>query len=204
MDQFVEDYEAKCSSAPESLPVLPDLQPEHNDGMEEEADDVEEEDSDDEEEVLEYYVNVMDRLQQTLFDNISDPQIKKSTKYFAKQIEKGLKGGNLPTIARTMYQIGGVTAPKGVKRKHSSIMPVQKDSKLRRRHKHRGSGPAPSGAKVKDLRPHSEVFTEETGAEDVSMSVVRHTLPPQKKQKPKQKHSLKAAVEANRPVSKKH
>ena len=204
VDQFVEDYEAKCSSAPESLPVLPDLQPEHNDGMEEEADDVEEEDSDDEEEVLEYYVNVMDRLQQTLFDNISDPQIKKSTKYFAKQIEKGLKGGNLPTIARTMYQIGGVTAPKGVKRKHSSIMPVQKDSKLRRRHKHRGSGPAPSGAKVKDLRPHSEVFTEETGAEDVSMSVVRHTLPPQKKQKPKQKHSLKAAVEANRPVSKKH
>ena len=43
------------------------------------------------------------QLQQTLFENISDPQIKKSTKYFAKNIEKGLKGGNLPTIARTFF-----------------------------------------------------------------------------------------------------
>ena len=81
---------------------------------------------------------------------------------------------------------------------------MQKDSKLRRLHKHRGSGPAPSGAKVKDLRPHSKVLSEETGAEDVTISVLRHTLPPQKKQKPRQKHSLKDAVEANRPVSKKH
>ena len=163
VDQFVEDYEAKCSSAPENLPVLPDLQPEHNDQIEEEADDMEEDDSDDEEEILEYYVNVMDRLQQTLFENISDPQIKKSTKYFAKNIEKGLKGGNLPTIARTLFQIGGVTAPKGVKRKHSAIIGVQKDSKLRRLHKHRGSGPAPSGAKVKDLRPHSKFSSVRRG-----------------------------------------
>ena len=60
----------------------------------------------------------MDELNQRIFQNIEDPSVKKCTKYFAKKIQNGLKG-NLPTLTRTLYQIGGVAAPRGEKRKNS-------------------------------------------------------------------------------------
>ena len=69
-------------------------------------------------------------------------------------------------------------------------------------HRHRGSGPATSGRKVKDLPSHSQAFSENIDDEDITFEHVRHSLPSQKIKR-KQKHSLAADVQDNRSVSKK-
>ena len=138
-----------------------------------------------------------------LYDNIEDPSVLKCTEYFTTQIRKGMRGGNLQTLTRTLYQIGGVAAPRGEKRKNSGTITIQAASKTRRRFRHRGSGAATSGRKVKDMPSHSQAFSEEiSDEEEVTFSNVRHSLPAQKKSKKKQ-HSLSADVENNRSASKK-
>ena len=147
----------------------------------------------------------MDELNQRIFQNIEDPSVKKCTKYFAKKIQNGLKG-NLPTLTRTLYQIGGVAAPRGEKRKNSGTITIQAASKSRRRFKHRGSGAATSGRRVDDMPAHSLNIRLDTGddeaGEEITFNNVRHSLPPQKKKKKKQ-HSLASDVQSNRSVSNK-
>ena len=89
----------------------------------------------------------MDKVQQQLYANIDDPSVEKCTEYFVNKLQKASDSGNISTLTRTLYQIGGVAAPKGEKRKHSGVITVQAAAKLRRLHKHRGSGPATSGRK---------------------------------------------------------
>ena len=115
-----------------------------------------------------------------------------------------MRGGNLQTLTRTLYQIGGVAAPRGEKRKNSGTITIQAASKTRRRFRHRGSGPATSGRKVKDMPSHSQAFSENIGDEDITFEHVRHSLSSQKIKR-KQKYSLTAAdVQDNRrSVSKK-
>ena len=221
VDQFIEDYEAKCAAEihqPANDEIEDDNNEEDDDNeenvnneedvnIEQDANDEnnDNDESDDEEDVLEFYSGVMDQLHQRLFQNIEDPSVKKCTKYFAKKIQNGLKG-NLPTLTRTLYQIGGVAAPRGQKRKNSGTMPVQAASKSRRRFKHRGSGAATSGRRVNDMPAHSLNIGMDTGddeaGDEITFNNVRHSLPSQKK-RPKKQHSLAADVQSNRPVSKK-
>ena len=125
----------------------------------------------------------MDELQKMLYDNIEDPSVLKCTEYFTTQIRKGMRGGNLQTLTRTLYQIGGVAAPRGEKRKNSGTITIQAASKTRRLHRHRGSGPATSGRKVKDRPSHSRAISEDIDDEDITFAHVRHSLPSQKEKK---------------------
>ena len=175
VDQFLEDYETKCVSAAD-LHQEPEPANDDNelDGIEDEDDNDEDDnanddqnndESDDEEAVLEFYTEVMDELNQRIFQNIEDPSVKKCTKYFAKKIQNGLKG-NLPTLTRTLYQIGGVAAPRGEKRKNSGTIPVKAASKALCTFKHRGSGAATSGRRVNDMPAHSLNIRLDTGDDE--------------------------------------
>ena len=143
-------------------------------------DDQNNDESDDEEAVLEFYTEVMDELNQRIFQNIEDPSVKKCTKYFAKKIQNGLKG-NLPTLTRTLYQIGGVAAPRGEKRKNSGTITIQAASKSWRHFKHRGSGAATSGRRVDDMPAHSLNIRLDTGhdkaGDEITFNNIRHSLP---------------------------
>ena len=159
--------------ATESLPELPNLQPaqpEHGDEEEEddiedaeeddiedaEEDDIEDEEEDDYEddknveELRDSLSNAIDRLKQTIRDNIKDPEVKKCTKYFVTHLQEALKG-DLPTLTRTLFQIGSDSSPKGVKRKNSSIIPKQEDSKSRPHYFKNGTLSCPTGG----MLPHA-------------------------------------------------
>ena len=117
-----------------------------------------------------------------------------------------MRGGNLPTLTRTLYQIGGVAAPRGEKRKNSGTITVQAASKSRCRFKHCGSSAATSGRRVDDMPAHSLNIRLDTGddeaGDEVTFNNVRHSLPTQKKKKKKQ-HSLASDVQSNWSVSNK-
>ena len=93
------------------------------------------------------------------------------------------------TLCRTLYQIGGLAAHRGEKRKNSGVITIQAASKTRRLHRHRGSGPATSGRKVKDWPSHSRAISEDIDDEDITFAHVRHSLPSQKEKK-ENKNSL--------------
>ena len=93
------------------------------------------------------------------------------------------------TLCRTLYQIGGLAAHRGEKRKNSGVITIQAASKTRRLHRHRGSGPATSGRKVKDLPSHSRAISEDIDEEDITFAHARHSLPSQKEKK-ENKNSL--------------
>ena len=178
---------------------------EEHEHEEHEVDNAEEDDNErgaHQEEVLQNFTGTMDELQKMLYDNSEDPNVLKCTQYFTTQIRKGMRGGNIPTLTRTLYQIGGVAAPRGEKRKNSGVITIQAASKSRRRLRHRGSGAATSGRKVKDMPSHSQAFSEDIDDEDITFYHVRHSLPSQKAKKTQQKHSLTADVQENRSVSK--
>ena len=125
--------------------------------------------------------------------------MRKSAKSMIKSFEKGVKG-NIQTFSKTLFSVGKeVTAPakSGAKRKNNALINVQQKTKSRREWKGRGGQPATQGRKVKDLEMRTQMVTE---ADDG----VYHSLPKQKKQQPKQVHSLNAAVQANRAGTKKH
>ena len=176
VNQFIQNYEDRCASAADHHQEHQQHQePEHEEHEhdEHEVDNIEDNDEEDDdergahqEEVLQNLTETMDELQKMLYDNIEDPSVLKCTEYFTTQIRKGMRGGNLQTLTRTLYQIGGVAAPRGEKRKNSGTITIQAASKSRRRFRHRGSGAATSGRKVKDMPSHSQAFSEEISDEE--------------------------------------
>ena len=108
-----------------------------------------------------------------------------------KHLKKAAAAGNISTLTRILYQIGGLAAHRGEKRKNSGVITIQAASKTRRLHRH-------SGRKVKDLPSHSRAISEDIDDEDITFAHVRHSLPSQKEKKIKQKHSLTADVQENR------
>ena len=214
VNQFIQDYEDRCASAAADQP-----QETVNDNGNDEADEDNNEDDNEEEvlpdneeddnerglyqeQLLQSLSEVFDTVQQQIFENIEDESVQKCTEYVVKHLKKASASGNISTLTRTLYQIGGLAAPRGEKRKNSGVITIQAASKKRRLHKHRGSGPATSGRKVKDLPSHSQAFSENIDDEDITFEHVRHSLPSQKIKR-KQKHSLAADVQDNRSVSKK-
>ena len=186
------------------VPAINDNDNEAADEDNNEADYEEDEnESENKEELLQSLSEVMDTVQQQLYANIDDPSVEKCTRFVVKHLQKASASGNISTLTRTLYQIGGLAAPRGEKRKNSGVITVQAASKSRRLHRHRGSGPATSGRKVKDMPSHSQAFSEDIGDENITFAHVRHSLPSQKEKKRKQKHSLTADVQENRSVSKK-
>ena len=148
-----------------------------------------ENESENKEELLQSLSEVMDTVQQQLYANIDDSSVEKCTRFIVKHLQKASASGNISTLTRTLYQIGRLAAPRGEKRKNSGVITVQAASKSRRLHRHRGSGPATSGRKVKDMPSHSQAFSEDIGDENITFAHVRHSLPSQKEKKRK-KHSL--------------
>ena len=70
-----------------------------------------------------------------------------------------------------MYQIGGVAAPRGEKRKNSGTITVQAASKSRRHFKHCGSSAATSGRRVDDMPAHSLNIRLDTGDDEAGDEV---------------------------------
>ena len=153
----------------------------------------------DTEELVEKLTNVLEQVKIKVLDNLDNEEVKKSAKSMIKNFDKGVKG-NIQTFSKTLFSVGKeVTAPakSGAKRKNNGLINVQQTTKSRRVWKNRGSQPATQGRKVQDLEIRTQMLTE---ADDA----VYHSLPKQKKQLPKQVHSLNAAVQANRAGTKKH
>ena len=59
----------------------------------------------------------MDTVQQQLYANIDDPSVEKCTRFVVKHLQKASASGNIVTLTRTLYQIGGVAAPIEEKKK---------------------------------------------------------------------------------------
>ena len=158
----------------------------NEENYEEDEDDNE---SENKEELLQSLSEVMDTVQQQLYANIDDPSVEKCTRFVVKHLKKASAAGNISTLTRILYQIGGLAAHRGEKRKNSGVITIQAASKTRRLHRHRGSGPATSGRKVKDRPSHSRAISEDIDDEDITFAHVRHSLPSQKEKK-ENKNSL--------------
>ena len=157
---------------------------------------------DDSEELIERLTDVLEKVKIKVINNIDKDEVKKSTKSLIKNFEKAVNG-NTQTFSRILFSVGKeATAPakSGAKRKNRGLIPVQQTAKSRRVHKHRGSQPATGGRKVKDLE-HRVQFIVDSNKDDF---IQYHSLPKQKKQQPKQAHSLNASVKANKAGTKKH
>ena len=156
---------------------------------------------DDNDELLEKLTNVLEQVKIKVIDNLYNDEVRKSSKSMIRNFEKGVKG-NVQTFSKTLFSVGKeVTAPavSGAKRKNRGLIPIQQTAKSRRVHKHRGSQPATGGRKVKDLEQRTQMIVSQNDD-----SILCHSLPKQKRQQPKQVHSLNAAVQANRAGTKKH
>jgi len=159
VNKFIQDYEDRCASAAADQPQEPVNDNENDEADEDnnEADNEEEvlpegaffsrsdnEEDDNErglyqEQLLQSLSEVFDTVQQQIFENIEDESVKKCTEYVVKHFKKASASGNISTLTRTLYQIGGVAAPRGEKRKNSGVITIQAASKTRRLHRHRGS-----------------------------------------------------------------
>lgn len=218
----ISDYIEECRPQPENVTLAEDTLAEDTlcEGSEERSgslDDVSEDNLvesgaeassgndtsvDDPEQLVERLANVLEQVKIKVFDNLHNDEVKKSAKSMIKNFERGVKG-NMQTFSKTLFSVGKeVTAPakSGAKRKNRGLIPVQQTAKSRRVWKHRGSQPATGGRKVKDLESRTQMLI----ADSQDDGVVYHSLPKQKKQHPKQVHSLNAAVQANRAGTKKH
>ena len=152
--------------------------------------------------IEELELDVLEQVKIKVIDNLDKDKVKKSAKSMIKNFDRGVKG-NMQTFSKTLFSVGKeVTAPakSGAKRKNRGLIPVQQTAKTRRVWKHRGSQPATGGRKVKDLEIRTQVLADFDGVDDA----VYHSLPKQKKQQPKQVHSLNSSVQANRAGTKKH
>ena len=74
----------------------------------------------------------MDTVQQQLYANIDDPSVEKCTRFVVKHLKKASAAGNISTLTRILYQIGGLAAHRGEKRKNSGVITIQAASKTRR------------------------------------------------------------------------
>ena len=84
------------------------------------------------------------------------------------------------------------------KKKIGKLIPVPVTAKSRREYKHRGRVVGIAGRRHKDQKSRKQMVINDDS------EIVYHTLPKQKKTKNKQSHSLKDAVDNNRPGAKKH
>ena len=168
------------------VPAINDNDNEAADEDNNEADYEEDEnESENKEELLQSLSEVMDTVQQQLYANIDDSSVEKCTRFIVKHLQKASASGNISTLTRTLYQIGGLAAPRGEKRKNSGVITVQAASKSRRLHRHRGSGPATSGRKVKDMPSHSQAFSEDIGDENICPCEALFAITKRKKKKTK-------------------
>ena len=105
------------------------------------------------------------------------------------------------TLEKSLFSIGKeISKPKtgGKRKKNGKLIPVQVTAKSRRQYKHRGRVVGNFGRRPKDQEKRTQLVISEDNEN------VYHTLPKQKKTKNQQIHSLKNAVESNRPGAKKH
>ena len=124
--------------------------------------------------------------------------LKKGVKYFTKKLQK-LSKKKESSLGLSLFDIGKeINNPKlrGKRKKNEKLIPVQVTAKNRCEYNHRVLGT--QGRRTKDQEKRVQMVVRE---EDDN---VYHSLPKQKKVKNKQVHSLKNAVELNRPGAKKH
>ena len=105
------------------------------------------------------------------------------------------------SMEKSLFDIGkevNNSKKTGRKKKIGKLIPVQVTAKMRREYKHRGRVLGVAGRRHKDQESRKQMVVTDH-SEDVY-----HTLPKQKKGRNKQSHSLREAVDDNRPGSKKH
>ena len=149
--------------------------------------------------LLDRLTDVMERLKTRVEDNLENENTRKAVKYFINHMNKGLNSGNIQSLNKTLFSIGQVIVPKGMKRKNSSVISVQKTSLSRRTFRQPGSTPSMGGRKVKDHAQRALYVVDEKTDDFIKY----YSLPNQKKQK-RQKHSLKTSVLENKSNPKKH
>ena len=124
----------------------------------------------------------------------------KGVNYFTKKLLKFSKQTG-STFEKSLFSIGReMVRPKtgGKRKKNGKLIPVQVTAKSRRQYKHWGRVVGNFGRRPKDQQAREQMVVSDDSEN------VYHTLPKQKKTKNQQVHSLKTAVEANRPAAKKH
>lgn len=154
---------------------------------------------DDSEETLNQFVSAMNHFKDIVVKSYKNT-LKKGVKYFTKKLNKFSKQKET-TLEKSLFSIGKeLNKPKtgGKKRKTGKLIPIQVTAKSRRQYKHRGRRLGVPGRRPKDQENRVQMVVRE---EDES---VYHSLPKQKKTKPKPAHSLKLSVEENHPAAKKH
>ena len=121
-------------------------------------------------------------------------------KYFTKHLEK-ISKGNKNTLRNSLFNIGKeINKPRqsGKKKKNGKLIPIQVTAKSRRLYKHRGRTVGVLGRRPKDQEIRRQLVIDDLDENTY------HSLPKQKKTKDKQIHSLKQAVDLNKPSAKKH
>ena len=158
----------------------------------------EEGDSDEEEydteEVLNQFKEAMDAFKEKIM-NVYESKLKKGVKCFTKKLRKFTKQEN-SSLESTLFSSGkeANNTKSSVKRKKfGKRIPVQETAKSRREYKHRGRVVGTAGRREKDQEERRQLAVSENEEN------VYHSLP---KTKNKQVHSLKQAVELNRPGAK--
>ena len=160
----------------------------------------EDEDEDDQDNVLNEFIESMDLFKAKVIDAYQSSSLKKGVNYFTKKLRKFTKQ-NDNSLEKSLFSIGKeLNKPRtsGKRKKIGKLIPVQVTAKSRREYKHRGRVVGTAGRRVKDQEERKQMVVGENDEN------VYHTLPKQKKAKKKQIHSLKQAVEINRPGAKKH
>ena len=125
---------------------------------------------------------------------MQDKSVQKGAQYFVKQMQKCLKG-NVQKLVQTLVSVGRqASAPlKSGRRRNSKLIPAQPTSISRRVAKHRGRGKAVAGRKPKDQSKRTQfIITDDTDDCDIAI-----TLPGQKKQRARRRHSISFNVSNN-------
>ena len=163
---------------------------------------VKEEDSEDETEednTLENFVEVVDIFKNKIVSSYGE-DLKKGLKYFTKHLAK-LAKGTKNTLKNSLFDIGkelNKARQGGRKKKNSKHIPIQVTAKSRRTYKHRGRTVGVLGRRPKDQEARRQLVIDDADEN------VYHSLPKQKLVKRKPVHSLKVAIEQNKPGTKKH
>ena len=182
--------------------LVPDLLGEGNSRLdneqawEEEGTDEEDDDKDD---VLTHFAEAMDMFKAKIV-SAYEGKLKKGIKFFTNKLRKFANQNNT-TLEKSLFNIGkeaNAAKTSGKKRKNGKRIPVQVTAKSRRQYKHRGRAVGTLGRRNKDQEQRNQMVIGENSEN------VYHTLPKQKVLKNKQAHSLKEAVDSNRPGAKKH
>ena len=105
------------------------------------------------------------------------------------------------SLEKSLFDIGKELNKSGnklKKKKIGKLIPVQVTAKSSREYKHRGRVVGVAGRRHKDQKSRKQLVVNDNSEN------VYHTLPKQKTTRNKQSHSLKDAVDNNRPGAKKH